>query len=528
MGDKYDVSGNDLLEWWEQDQQTELAILYLESFGNPRKFARTARRVGRRMPVLTVLGGRSLAGQAAATSHTAAAATPLVTREALFAQAGIIAAENLGELIDAAAFLSCQGHPAGRRVAIVTNAGGAGVLTADACADYALSLAELAGSTRRRLAGLLPPGATIGNPVDTTAAIGADTFRACLEAVAADDGVDAVLSVTVPTAVADPGAALAAVSATKPIGAVVLDQAEDVRLVRRAAGSAPADPGARHVSAVPCYAFPEGAARALGHAARYGAWLGRPPGRVPELPGVRSEDARALIGAFLSGSPDGGWMRAATVSELLRCYQIPQVTTVFAASEQEALAATADMTGPVVLKAAATGLVHKTEAGAVKLDLRSAADVSAAYRDLAGAFGDRLAGVLVQPMVRGGVEVLIGVAQEPVFGPLVVFGLGGVATDVLGDHAARLSPLTDADAHALVRGIRAAALLDGYRGSPPVSIGALEDILLRVSRLADDLPEVAELDLNPVLALVEGCLTADARIRIVPAEPRDPFLRQLR
>ena len=527
-GDKYDVSSNDLLAWWEQDQQTRLAILYLESFGNPRKFARTARRVGQRMPILTVLGGRSLAGQRAAASHTAAAATPLVTREALFEQAGIIAAENLGELIDTAALLACQPFPAGRQVAIVTNAGGAGVLTADACCDNGLSLAPLSEATRDRLAELLPVGAAIGNPVDTTAAVGSAVFRACLEAVSADGSVDAVLSVTVPTAVADPGEAVAAAVLAKPVGAVLLDQVEHVRLLPRAAGVEETARGTAPLNAVPCYAYPEGAARALGHAARYGAWLSRPQGRVPDLPGVRGDDARAVVAEYLSRNPAGGWLPAAAVGDVLRCYQIPQVSTVLAGSEAEALAAAADQRRPVVLKAVAAGLVHKTEAGAVKLDLRTAREVRAAYREFASAFGDRLAGVLVQPMVSGGVEVLIGVAQEPVFGPLVVFGLGGVATDVLGDHAARLSPLTDADARDLVRAVRATALLEGYRGGPSVSVAALEDVLLRVSRLADDLPEVAELDLNPVIARAEGCLVADARIRVVPAESRDPLLRQLR
>jgi acyl-CoA synthetase (NDP forming) len=226
--------------------------------------------------------------------------------------------------------------------------------------------------------------------------------------------------------------------------------------------------------------------------------------------------------------PAGGWLPAGAVDDILRCYQIPQVSTAVAAGEQDAVAAAADLPGAVVMKAVAVGLVHKTEAGAVKLDLRSTSDVKTAYRQLANAFGERLTGVLVQPMIGGGVEVLIGVAQEPVFGPLIVFGLGGIATDILGDHAARLSPLTDADAHELVRSVRAAALLEGFRGGPKVSIAALEDVLLRVSRLAEDLPEVAELDLNPVIAKAEGCLAADARIRIVPAEPQDPFLRRLR
>ncbi len=231
VGDKYDVSSNDLLAWWEQDQQTRMAILYLESFGNPRKFAATARRVGRQMPVLTVVGGRSADGQRAAQSHTAAAATPLVTREALFEQAGVIVTESLGDLIGTAAFLSCQPCPACRRVAVVSNAGGAGVLAADACVDEGLVLAPISEPTRQRLAGILPSGATIANPVDTTAAIGSAAFGECLEAIASDDGVDAVVCVIVPTAMADLTEAIAAARLLKPLAVAVLDQAEDVKLV---------------------------------------------------------------------------------------------------------------------------------------------------------------------------------------------------------------------------------------------------------------------------------------------------------
>ncbi|HEY5362340.1 MAG TPA: hydrogenase maturation protease, partial [Streptosporangiaceae bacterium] len=205
IADKYDVSSNDMLMWWEQDSLTRLALLYVESFGSPRKFARTARRVGLRMPVLTVVGGRSEAGQSAAASHTAAAATPLVTREALFGQAGIIAASSLGELIEAAALLACQPLPAGNRVAIITNAGGAGVLAADACSDEGLEVVKLSGATRRRLRGLLPAAAEVAGPVDTTAAVSADTFRACLEQVAADDGVDAVIAARQSIPSASPG-----------------------------------------------------------------------------------------------------------------------------------------------------------------------------------------------------------------------------------------------------------------------------------------------------------------------------------
>jgi len=525
VGDKYDVSSNDMLTWWEQDGQTKLAVLYVESFGSPRKFARTARRVGRRMPVITVVGGRSAAGQVAAASHTAAAATPLVTQEALFGQAGIIAVPGLGELVEAAALFAAQPLPGGNRVAIVTNAGGAGVLAADACGDNGLVVPALPPATRRRLAGLLPPGAAVTNPVDTTAAVGRDAFRACLEEVAADDGIDAVLAITVPTAIADLTMALRGAPIAKPLAAAALDQRETVRLLPRDEhqGGRTAVP-----AAIPCYAFPESAARALGHAASYHAWRGRQRGQVPEFSDLRTADARARVRAFLRARPDGGWLPQDAVRDLLGCYQIPVVPATLAGSEREAVQAAAGFGGPVVLKAEAAGLVHKTEAGAVKLGLHGEREVRAAYAELAAAFGSRLTGVLVEPMLSGGVEVLAGVVQEPVFGPVVVFGLGGVATDVLGDHAARLTPLTDADADDLIHGVHAAPLLFGHRGTAPVDTAALADLLLRVSRLADDLPEVAELDLNPVIATKDGAQAVDARIRVGPARPRDPFLRQLR
>src|SRR5215469_9465180 len=231
VGDKYDVSSNDMLTWWEQDEHTRLGILYVESFGNPRAFARTARRVGGRLPVLTVIGGRSMAGQRAAASHTAASATPLVTQEALFGQAGVIATHSLGELVDAAAFLAAQPLPAGRRVAIVSNAGGAGVLAADACGDCGLVVATLDRTTQRRLAVLLPPGSALAGPVDTGAAVSMATFRRTLEMVAADSGVDAVLALRVPTAVADLTEAILKANLAKPVAAALLGRPESVSML---------------------------------------------------------------------------------------------------------------------------------------------------------------------------------------------------------------------------------------------------------------------------------------------------------
>jgi acyl-CoA synthetase (NDP forming)/RimJ/RimL family protein N-acetyltransferase len=536
VGDKYDVSSNDMLMWWDQDTATRLAMLYVESFGNPRAFARTARRVARRLPVLTVMSGRSAAGQRAAASHTAAAATPLVTQEALFAQAGIIAVPSLGELVEAAAMIASQPLPAGNRVAIVSNAGGAGVLAADACVDNGLQVVTLSSTTQRKLAKLLPPGAALAGPVDTTAGVSLDAFSSCLEEIAADDGVDAVLAVTIPTAICDLRRVINTVDMTKPLTVALLEQAETVRLLRRdgvvplSGDGTPATPhvGRDGPGAVPAYAYPEDAARALGHAARYQAWRSRHRGSLPDFTGVRLAEARALITRFLAGSPAGGWLPPAQAADLLACYQIPVIASRLAGSPDDAARAAAELGGPVALKAQAEGVVHKTDAGAVKLDLHGEQEVRAGYQDLVAAFGTALHGVLVQPMAAEGVEVLIGLVQEPVFGPLVVFGLGGVSTEVLADYAARLNPLTDTDANELIRSVHAAPLLFGHRGRPAVDTAALTDTLLRVSRLADDFPEVTELDLNPVMARQDGAQAVDMRVRISPADAQDPFLRKLR
>jgi acyl-CoA synthetase (NDP forming) len=279
---------------------------------------------------------------------------------------------------------------------------------------------------------------------------------------------------------------------------------------------------------VPVYSYPESAARALGHAAGYCEWRDSHQGVIPELDDVDVTAARTLVSSFLARRPDDGWLPAGDAMQLLASYRIPMVATRTVTSVDGALAAAEELGGHVVLKAEVDRLVHKSDAGAVKLDLRAAGEVADAYAELEKAFGDRLRRVLVQPMLAGGVETLVGVVQDAVFGPIVVFGLGGVATDVLGDRAARLAPLTRDDADQLIRSVRAAPLLFGHRRSAAIDTAALADVLLRVSRLADDHPEVAELDLNPVIATADGAHAVDARIRLASAVPRDPFLRQLR
>jgi hypothetical protein len=374
-----------------------------------------------------------------------------------------------------------------------------------------------------------------------------------VQEVAADDRVDAVLAVAVPTAFSDLSAAVAEAVVSKPLAVALLDRAESVRRLKRRpvelpppgppadagpASSAPAgsaaagqaaavvDVAAAAVTGVPCYADPDNAARALGHAVRYRAWRGRQGGKIPELEGLRAADARTLVTDFLVGSPAGGWLPPARAAELVSCYGIPLVATVSAATEEEAAGAADQFGGRVVLKAEAEGLVHRTDAGGVRVDLRTPQEVAEGYRTLAAGFGPRLDRVLVQPMLAGGVEVHIGVVQEPVFGPLVVFGSGGAATGVHGDQVARLTPLTDTDADEMINSVRAAPLPSGHQGTP-VDTAALADALLRVSRLADDLPEVSELALDPVVVWQEGVCCVDVRVRISPAEPRDPFLRRL-
>jgi acyl-CoA synthetase (NDP forming)/GNAT superfamily N-acetyltransferase len=524
VGDKLDVSGNDMLAWWEKDETTKLAVLYLESFGSPRKFARTARRVGARLPVLTVHAGRSAPGQRAAASHTAAAAAPLITRQALFEQAGIIATTSLGELLDATVLLACQPVPAGGRVCVVSNAGGAGVLAADAAAEAGLTVVTLSPAAQDRLRAILPAGASVSGPVDTTAAVTAEAFRDGLTELARNGESDAMIALVVPTAAADLVPTLTAGRLDVPVAAVILDQPDAVTVLR---GGVLRD---RDGSPdVPAYAYPEGAARALGRAARYGTWRSRPAGTIPEIEGLRVPEARALIGSFLSRVPGGGWLSPAETLDLLRCYGVPLVETVPVRGTAAAVAAAAALGRPVVIKADVPGLVHKSDAGAVELDLRGARAVRSAMGRLEKRFPGRLSGVIVQPMITGGIELIIGVVQEPVFGPVVVFGLGGVATEVLGDHAARLAPLTSVDADDLIHSLRATPLLLGYRGQPAADLGGLRDTLLRISRLAADLPQVAELDLNPVIARPDGITAVDARIRVsCHAAGDDPFLRQLR
>src|ERR1035441_10618086 len=455
--------------------------------------------------------GRRLRAKRAAASHTAAAAAPPITRQALFEQAGIIATASFGELLDAAVLMASQPVPSGNAVAVVSNGGGVSMLAADACAEAGLAVAATGPQARSRLREVLAAEASLGGPVDTTAAVSPEAFGEALRILAAQDGVNALIAVLVRSASAGLLPVLAAAPLPAPAVAVVLDQPEAARLLR---GSE---------TAVPANAYPEAAARALARAARYGSWRSQPTGAVPQFADLRAEDVRS----FLTRMPGGGWLSAEEADFLLRCYGIPMVDFRRADDADAAVAAAAGLGGHVVIKADVPGLLHKTAAGAVELDLHGADEVRAAMHRLQDRFAGRVSVVVVESMITGGVETIVGVVKAPVFVPVVVFGLGGVPTEVLGDRVAHLAQLTTADADDLIHSVRAAPPLRAQGGQPPGDIGALRDALLRVSWLADDLPQVAELDLNPVIARPDGVIAVDARIRVTSHHLADPFLRQL-
>jgi acetyl coenzyme A synthetase (ADP forming)-like protein len=501
IGNKADVSSNDLLEYWEDDPETAVIVLYLESFGNPRTFGRLARRVAREKPILAMKGGRTSAGARAAGSHTAALAGSETAVEALFHQAGVIRAETLEELVDVAALLSGQPLPRGRRVALLTNAGGLGILAADACESAGLELPALAEPTRAALQEMLPVEASLANPIDMLGSATEKTFEAVLPHVLADPGIDSAIVLFVPPVVANAeGVAEAVVRAVeasgerdKPVlGVFISREGLPVALLR----------DERRVAA---FAYPESAARALGRAVERAEWLRRPLGRVPELEGIDRASADRIVREALGRDGDG-WLDSSQVRGLLAAYGIPFVAERLAVTADGAVAAADALGFPVVVKTAEPG-AHKTEKALLALDLAD----EAAVREAVERIGPP---VVVQPMLKGGAELLAGVVQDPVFGPLVAFGPGGVFAELIGAAAFRISPLTDADALELVTTGKAGRLVAGFRGARPSDAAALADLVLRLSRLAEDHPEVAELDLNPVMGLPEGCVAVDARIAV--------------
>jgi len=523
VGNKADVSGNDLLQYWEGDAETSVVLLYLESFGNPRRFARIARRIGRHKPIVAVKAGRTQEGSRAAGSHTAALAARDVAVEALFQQTGVIRADTIDEMFDVAACLDLQPLPAGRRVAIVTNAGGPGILAVDACVAAGLEVIGFRDATRERLAAFLPAEASISNPVDMVASAGPDEYRRTIEIALTSDDTDALIVIFTPVDRRHEAATIAAIAegisagrragtTTKPVLACMM--AETGALVPLDLAPLP--------ERVPVYPFPENAARALGKIAAYADWRSQPPALFWSFDDIRGGDARELCRAVLDSRGDD-WLTAEETRRVLNDFGLPLVPTIAANSAEEAAALAGVFGFPVVAKLATRRLQHKSDIGAVRVGLSSESAVRSAFQDLsalAAAHGGvnhaEGEGIVIQPMIADGIETMVGIADDPVFGALVAFGLGGIHVEVLGDVRFRVAPLTDRDAHELLHGIRGVRLLQGFRGHAAADLDALGEQLLRISRLAEEIPEISELDLNPVIALApgHGCRIVDARIRV--------------
>ena len=519
VGNKADISGNDLLEYWERDPDTDVLLLYLESFGNPRRFARIARRVSHSKPIVAVKSGRSPAGARATSSHTGALVSASdVTVDALFQQAGVIRTDTMHELFDVAALLSAQPVPRGARVAIVTNAGGPGIMCADACQAGGLEVVELPERVRSRLAGFLPGEASLQNPVDMIATAPAAAYARAIEVLAEEGACDAIIAIFVPPLVTRTAAVARAIrTAAAKAGAVSI-----AAVFMTSEGTPPELAGAG--TRVPAFDFPEDAAVALARAARYGRWKSRPAGSIPVLDRCDPECAREIIARALAGGE--GWLGPADVSALLGSYGLPLIATRVVVSASEAVAAAAELGGPVALKAIASGLLHKSDAGGVRLGLDGPLAVEAAALDIEAAVraaGHRPEGLIVQPMAEPGVELLVGVVHDESFGPVVACGAGGTSVELLHDAAVRITPLTDLDAGEMLRSLRTFPLLEGYRGSPACDVAAVEDVLLRLSALVEAHPEVAELDANPVVASPGGAAIVDARVRVTAAPARAPF-----
>lgn len=508
VGNKADISGNDLLLAWEHDPAVQVILMYVENFGNPHRFLEIASRITRTKPIIVVKSGRSMAGARAASSHTGALAASDVAVDALLTQAGVLRAGSMEELFDMAMAFSARGVPRSRRTAVLTNAGGPGILAADALEAAGLQLVELAPATVARIAPLFPPEASIRNPLDMIASANPAGYRAALGALLDDPGVDAVVPIFVPpfgVRQADVAEAIVAAGATstKPMLAVLMGRE-----------GLPQGRAELHAAGIPAYIFPESAARALAALERHREWAQRPI--VASAPLTIDRDA---AGAIIGAARADGRTRLTEVEalDLAAAYGIPVAAARLATDANEAACLGESLGFPVAMKVVAPEVVHKSDVGGVVLGVDTPAAARAAFDAIVGRVGARvpgarIAGVLVQRMAPPGRELIAGASREPDFGALVMFGLGGVFVEALRDVVFRVAPLDPRQADEMIDAIRGAAIVRGLRGESPLDRAAIADVLRRVAQLAHDFPEIRELDLNPLIAFAHGVVAADARV----------------
>jgi acetyl coenzyme A synthetase (ADP forming)-like protein len=517
IGNRVDVSSNDLLELWQDDPDTRVILLYLESFGNTRKFSRIARRITRRKPMVVVKGGRSVSGARAATSHTGALASSEEAVDALFHQAGIIRVNNIEEMFGVAQVLAHQPTPRGNRVAIITNAGGPGILAADACDSCGLAVDPLPEQTQSRLREFLPAEANTANPADMLASATPEHYRRTLAAVLDDPTVDSVVLIYIPPLVTRPEEVAAA------IREAVLESSQEKPVVACFMMSRGLPGGLRldSVHQIPSFVFPEDAVQALARAYSYGQRQVAPEGRIPRFSDVNRDRAIEYLYSVVGMAPKGRWLLPEEGMQLLRMYGVPAVETVAADSAEDAVQAARSLGFPVAMKVRSSTIINKSDVGGIALGLKSEEDVIRAYRDMEARLSGQMDGVVLQPMATGGQEVIVGMTQDPVFGPLVMLGLGGVQVEIIKDVAFSLHPLTDRDPEMMLEQLKSLPLLTGWRGSQPRDIDSLKEVLLRFSALVEDLPEIDQMEINPLLVFSHGrgCAAVDVRALVKPTRP---------
>jgi acetyl coenzyme A synthetase (ADP forming)-like protein len=514
VGNKTDISSNDLLLYWEEDPNTDLILLYLESFGNPRRFARIARRIGMKKPIIAVKSGRTAAGAKAASSHTGSLASLDTAVDALFEQAGVIRVDTLEELFNVASLLSSQPLPEGRRVAVITNAGGPAILAVDALESQGLEVPALSAELQKELRSFLSDDAAVANPIDMIAAAGPGEYKRAIKIMLASEEIDALIAVYIPAS--DLGVAETATAIRE--AAEESDQGKTFLSVYMNSAGVPSELASTEAK-FPAFPFPERAAMALRKAVQYSEWRQKPAGTVQHFNDVDRDRARRVLDVALATvGAEGDWLDPDTVDEILVAYGLSIPATKVVDSVDDAMNFAASTGGPVVLKVISPSAVHKSDVGGVVLNITGDEEVAAAYERVTNAVPDP-EGVLVQEFVSGGHEILIGMVEDPNFGPLIVFGLGGVFVELIGDVAFRIHPLTEIDAREMIADVKSARLLEGYRGGEPGDIEAVVDALLRISALIEDLPEVFEMDLNPVKVSTpgSGVRVVDARIKARPA-----------
>ena len=516
LGNKAQVSLNDLLRMWHGDPDTKLILAYIENFGNPRNFVRIARETAKDKPVIAVKSGRSEAGSRAAVSHTGSLGGSDLAAEAVFSQTGVLRANSIEELFDLAMAFALQPIPRGDRVAVVSDAGGPAIMCVDELVAQGLRLAELEPATQAYMKSWAPPEASLHNPIDLTPQGSLEDYRRAMDAVLADGGVDAAIAIYVPPVRVDEVDVARAIWQTaqkyrKTVLCNFLGRAEDsagfVELVTHR---------------VPSYSYPESAARALAAMHRYARYREREEGEVRTFPVDRGAAESVLARARKEKRL---LLRTDEANRLLEAYGIRAAKSRFVPSIDELARAAAEVGYPVVLKAVGPTLVHKSELQAVLLDVREKAALLEGASRIAARLregGVALEGFSVQEFVTGGTEVILGMTRDKVYGPCLVFGLGGIYVEYLKDVAFGLPPLTDRDAMRMIESIRTYPLLKGVRGEPARDLNALQDALLRLAQLVSDSDQIQEIDLNPVMVLPEGkgYRAVDSRIVLAPPAVR--------